>query len=91
LVCIYSQYEKPSTGCFGAAVITIAIWPLTAETVEQSQSAAEQYKQHYRTHRQASIVPTDSITEMDHHGTYKNLKSMMKISVEKSVLDGGLG
>jgi len=91
LVYIYSQNEKPSTGCSGAAVITVAVWSLTAETVEQSQSAAQQYKQHHRTHRQAGIVPTDSTTVMDQYGTYKNLKAMIKISVEKSALDGGYG
>jgi len=92
LVCAYSQNEKPSTGRPGTAVITIAVWSLTAETVEQSQSAAQQYKQHYGTHRQAGIVPTDSIKGTDQHGTYiKNLKAMIKISVEKFVLDGGFG
>jgi hypothetical protein len=91
MVYVYSQNEKPSTSCYGAAVITIAIWSLTAETVEQSQCAAQQYKQHDRTDRQASIVPTDSITETDQHGTHKNLKAMINRSVEKSVLDGGYG
>jgi len=91
LVYVYSQNEKPSTGCSGAAVITVAVWSLTAETIEQSQSAAQQYKQHHGTHRQAGIVPTNSTTVMDQYGTYKNLKAMIKISVEKSVLDGGYG
>lgn len=39
-VCVYSQNEKSSTGCSGAAVITVAVWSLAAETVEQSQCAA---------------------------------------------------
>jgi hypothetical protein len=61
MVYVYSQNEEPSTSCSGAAVIAVAIRSLATETVEQSQSAAQQYQQHYGTHRQTGVVPSDSI------------------------------
>lgn len=57
----HSQNEKPCTGGLAAAVITIAIRSPTTETVEEPQSGTQQYRQHHRTHRQACIIPKETI------------------------------